>query len=41
MAATGYPETHIFALKGPQMVEKGNYGDKFYVLSIADAQIML
>ena len=37
----GYPETHIFVLKGQQMVEKGNYDDKFYVLIIADAQIML
>ena len=30
-----------FALKGQQMVEKGNNDNKFYVLSIANAQTML
>ena len=41
MAATGYPENVFFALKGQQMLEKGNYDNKFYVLSIANAQTML
>ena len=35
------PKPIFFGLKGQQMVEKGNYDDKFHVLSIADAQIML
>ena len=35
------PKPIFFALKGQQMVEKGNYDDTFYVLSIADGQIML
>ena len=41
MAAMGYPETLFLALKGQQMVEKGNYDNKFYVLSIANAKAML
>ena len=31
----------IFAYKGQQMVEKDNYDNKFYVLGIANVQIML
>ena len=41
MAAMGYPEILFFALKGQQMVEKDNHENKFYVLSIANVQIML
>ena len=41
MAAMGYPKILFFALNGQQMVEKDNYDNKFYVLSIADVQIML
>ena len=41
MAATGYHETLFFALKRQQMLEKGNYDDKLYVLSTANAQTML
>ena len=41
MVATGYPEILFFALKGQQMVEKDNYDDEFYVLTIANVQIML
>ena len=41
VAAKGYPEILIFALKGQQMLEKFNYANTFYVLSIANVQIML
>ena len=40
MAAMGYPEIVFFALNGQQMVEKDNYENRFYVLSIANVQIM-
>ena len=40
MAAIGYPEILFFALNGQQMVEKDNYDKRFYVLSIANVQIM-
>ena len=40
MAAVGYPEILFFALKGQQMVEKYNYENRFYVLSIANVQIV-
>ena len=39
MAAMGYPEIVFFALNG-QMVGKDNYENRFYVLSIANVQIM-
>ena len=35
------PNSILFVLKWQQMVEKGNYDYKSYVLSIADAQKML
>ena len=41
MAAMGYPEISFFALKGQQMVEKGNYDNIFLVLSIENVQIIL
>ena len=41
MAAMDYPEILFLALKGQQMVEKDNYDNKFYVLSIANVPIML
>ena len=41
MAAIGYPEILFFAIKGQQMVEKNNYDNEFYVLTIANVQIML
>ena len=41
MAALGYHEILFFALKGQQMVEKANYDNEFYVLTIANVQIML
>ena len=41
MATLGYPEILFVALKGQQMVEKDNYENKFYVLSIANVQITL
>ena len=41
MAAMGYSEILIFALKGQQMVEKDNDDDKFYILSIENVQLML
>ena len=40
MAAMGYPEILFFALNGQQMVEKDNYENRFYVLSIANVQIV-
>ena len=40
MAAMGYPEILCFALKGQQMVKKGNYDNKFYVLSVENVQII-
>ena len=40
MAAMGYPEILFFYLNGQQMVEKDNYDKRFYVLSIANVQIM-
>ena len=40
MAAMGYPEIVFFALNGQHMVEKDNYENRFYVLSIANVQIM-
>ena len=40
MAAMGYSEILFFALNGQQMVEKDNYDKRFYVLSIANVQIM-
>ena len=40
MAAMGYPEILFFALNGQQMVEKDNYGNRFYVLSKANVQIV-
>ena len=40
MAAMGYPEILFFALNGQQMVEKDNHENRFYVLSIANVQIM-
>ena len=41
MAAMGYPKISFFALKGQQMVEKGNYDNNFLVLSIENVQIIL
>ena len=41
MAALGYHEILFFALKGQQMVEKANYDNEFYVLTIANVQKML
>ena len=41
MAAMGYHEILFFALKGQQMVEKNNYDNEFYSLTIANVQIML
>ena len=41
MAATGYPEILFFALNGQQMVEKDHDDDEFYVLTIANVQMML
>ena len=41
MAATGYRKVLFFALKGQQMVGKDNYDGEFYVLTIANVQIML
>ena len=41
MAAMGYTEIPFFALKGQQMVEKDNYDNKFYVLSITNVQTIL
>ena len=41
MAAMGYTEIPFFYLKGQQMVEKDNYDNKFYVLSITNVQTML
>ena len=40
MAAMGYPENVFFALNGQQMVGKDNNETRFYVLSIANVQIM-
>ena len=40
MAAMGYPEILFFVLNGQQMVQKDNYGNRFYVLSIAYVQIV-
>ena len=40
MAAMGYPENVFFALNGQQMVGKDNNENRFYVLSIANVQIM-
>ena len=40
MAAMGYAEILYFALNGQQMAEKDNYENRFYVLSIANVQIM-
>ena len=40
MAAMGYPEILFFALNGQQMIENDNYGNRFYVLSIANVQIV-
>ena len=40
MAATGYPEILFLALKEQHMVEKDNYDNEFYVLTIANVQIM-
>ena len=40
MAALGYHEILFFALKRQQMVEKANYDNEFYVLTIANVQIM-
>ena len=41
MAAIGYHEILFFALKGEQMVEKDNYDGEFYILTIANVQMML
>ena len=40
MAAMGYPEILYFALNGQQMAERDNYENRFYVLSIANVQMM-
>ena len=40
MAAMGYPENVFFALNGQQMVGKDNNRNRFYVLSIANVQIL-
>ena len=40
MATMGYPENVFFALNGQQMVGKDNNENRFYVLSIANVQIM-
>ena len=40
MAAMGYPEILFFALNGQLMVEKDNHENRFYVLSIANVQIV-
>ena len=40
MAAMGYPEILFFAWNGQQMVEEDNYETRFYVLSIANVQIV-
>ena len=40
MAAMGFPEILFFALNRQQMVEKDNYENRFYVLSIANVQIV-
>ena len=40
MAAIGYHEILFFALKGEQMVEKDNYDGEFYILTIANVQMM-
>ena len=41
MATKGYPEILFIVLKGQQMLEKDNYENKLYVLSIANVQMML
>ena len=40
MAVMGYPKILFFALNGQQMVEKDNHENRFYVLSIANVQIV-
>ena len=40
MAAMGYPEILFSAKNGQEMVEKDNYENRFYVLSIANVQII-
>ena len=40
MAAMGFPEILFFALNGQQMFDKDNHENRFYVLSIANVEIM-